>query len=95
MRKETARKIENGHNKPPGWLDTDHSGGDAATAENPPWPAYERADEAQQALVNAILGVGKAPSWVSLQTVDFLVGSTRKAADDWHEAERKKANRAA
>jgi phage repressor protein C with HTH and peptisase S24 domain len=26
MRKETARKIEEARNKPPGWLDTDHSG---------------------------------------------------------------------
>jgi hypothetical protein len=62
-----------------------------AKPEHQSWPAYEHADEAQRALVNAILDVGKTPPWVPLQTVGILVGATKKAANDWQQAERKKA----
>jgi phage repressor protein C with HTH and peptisase S24 domain len=45
MRKDTARKIEAGHKKPVGWLDTDHSGQPSSPISldnNPSYPAVRR-----------------------------------------------------
>lgn len=56
MRKDTARRIETATGKPSGWLDIDHSDGEAdASSPPPPWNAYESASASTQAAVDLLL----------------------------------------
>ncbi|WP_254435360.1 hypothetical protein [Pandoraea communis] len=97
MRKSTARSIEEKCGKPEGWLDIDHGQEADARKEEPrevaAWEAYSRADDATKAIVDAILGVGKAPPWLN-ETAAGFIEVLKASAKKWIR-ERKKTKDAA
>ncbi|WP_052765578.1 hypothetical protein [Pandoraea apista] len=65
-----------------------------STSEQPSvWDAYERADDATRAIVDAILGVGKVPPWLDATAHGILNVWKASAAKLLHE--RKKTKNAA